>query len=81
MSKKPQYVCLSLERWLFCFRWDDDQSSADTERKGRKKRSQIWFAPFFLLYDAVHTDLLAVPKLLEVQTHSGFGSVPLYPKI
>lgn len=31
------------------------------------KRSQIWFAPIFLLYDAVHTDLLAVPKRLEVR--------------
>lgn len=67
MSKKSQYVCLSLERWLFCFRWDDDQSTADTEGKDRKKGSQIWFALLFLLYDAVHTDLLTVPKLLEVR--------------
>lgn len=67
MSKKSQYVCLSLERWLFCFRCGDDQSTADTEGKGRKKGRQIWFTPIFLLYDAVHTDLLPVPKLLEVR--------------
>lgn len=46
---------------------DDDQSTADTEGKGRKKGSQIWFALIFLLCDAVHTDLLAVPKLIEVR--------------
>lgn len=66
MSKKSQYVCLSLERWLFCCRWDD-QSTANTEGTGRKKGSQTWFAPIFLLYDAVHTNLLAVPKLLEMR--------------
>lgn len=33
----------------------------------REVKYGLLFAPIFLLYNAVHTDLLAVPKLLEVR--------------
>lgn len=38
---------------------------------GRKKENQIWFAPIFILYDAILADQksggLADPKMLEIR--------------